>query len=163
MFINDKRKRFLLSSFTSPVLSIAPVFYHFNLVSPESVIYFFQASLISDLVLSYTEYPKCFWGLECFYHHTAYTFINVIALNNKEYLNVYIYYFIEEIPTAIRAIGYVFPQFRSDLLFGVCMISFRVVYHSLLLFVFNSFTVVNIFSSLALFLHTFWVVKWLKC
>lgn len=161
-FINDKRTKFLLPLLVSPILSICPILYYYGVVSDIWIVSFCQSYLINDIMIGFMEYPEVMFNLEGVYHHIVYICVNLIVFNVPEYAGVYVWYFFVEVPTSIRAIGYVFPRFRSDLLFGICMVIFRVIYHIFLIFYFNEILIINSVSVCALTAHIYWTFNWVK-
>lgn len=167
--VYDNRRVYLLSLLSSTVLSVFGLCYvMLDLTSYtillNSMLAFFQASLIADMLVSSIEYPDYFWRMDVLYHHPIYMLVNILALYREEEKVIYLYYFLLEIPTLVKAIGKVFPAWRSDLLFGLLMISLRVVYHCILLVTYMRWNtwVLSILSSVALGVHVYWTIGWIK-
>lgn len=69
-----------------------------------------------------------------------------------------------EFPTWILAVGSIYPERRSDLLFGVCFFATRILYHAMLLQrllrIRDAPVPVWIPASLAFALHCYWFALW---
>jgi hypothetical protein len=167
-YIQKKKSRIMscLSSLLLTLLGVIHVFFHIkNIYYHLFVIYIFSGYLLADLLIGFFCYRKQVNLLTGYIHHTLYLLLNVYILHLENYnkcLYVYSLYMIEELPTAILNIGYIFPKYRSDILFGITMILFRIIYHIYLLIYINHLSILfKTISILALFLHKYWVYNWL--
>lgn len=71
---------------------------------------------------------------------------------------------IEEIPTVILNLGKVFPQWRSDMAFGVTLTVFRVFLHFFMVMNLSNVDTIpafaKFFASATFVVHLFWGAKW---
>lgn len=162
--IIGQKKAYILSTHSSFVLSLYSLYYYtFPSYSIHYlIICYFQAHLITDLLVGFIEYNQAIWKLEGVYHHLAYILINIMSFYYPTYLDIYLFYMIEEIPTFIRSFGYIFPKYRSNFLFGFTMITLRIGLHSYLLwyYFFQGF-IVSSLSFCSLTLHVYWTKNWI--
>lgn len=93
---------------------------------------FFIVFLILDLLFAAIDYPDRMKLLDGWIHHFVYVcFMSFILL--KGWSISAMTTFPLEYPTAVMAIGNIFPSWRSDLMFGFSFFCFRILYHSYLL------------------------------
>ncbi len=103
--------------------------------------YCFGHYLIFDLVVGTIYYPKYmdFWS--AYFHHFFYLIFSIIGTTTNGYLFTlpraispcFTMCCIEEIPTMIMGLGTIFPQFRTDVGFGVSFLTLRIFYHIFLM------------------------------
>ena len=166
----ESKRAYILSVLNSFVLSIYGIVYNLamyfdvldNLYTDE-IITFFQSYLLCDLIIGYSDYHHQILGIEGVCHHILYMFFNILAFYRPIDKTYYLLYTIEEIPTFIRGFGYINSNYRSNMLFGIKMILWRVLYHIYLLYTFASFEtwVVTLLSALTLSVHLNWTYRWI--
>lgn len=160
----NKRAYFLVLK-DSLILSIYSFLYTLGVVEANvDIIVFFQAHLVSDVLIGLIEYKEQMMKLEGLPHHIVYIIVNIISQYRPWDRDLYSYYLILEIPTFIRALGTVKPKWRSNFLFGMTMIVFRVMYHIYLLFrylfVLETW-LTTVLSICSLYMHVTWTRTWI--
>ena len=100
--------------------------------------------------------------LETVIHHVAYYYFldHLIAIRITGYLQPF---FVFEIPTFMRTLSRLFPQFRHDLAFGVCFGFFRVAWPLYVVTVlrFPEWHHYVFFTSIEA-VHIYWLYVWLS-
>lgn len=120
---------------------------------------YFTAYLIMDLYLGHYDYRKYMDNLSGYFHHTVYSFINILALYTGNF-HVYFLHMLSELPTFIMAIGQFDTKFRNDNLFGATFFLTRILYHIFLTWTFRHNTLILTLSLASLCLHLFWFKGW---
>lgn len=125
-----------------------------------------------DLALGFAYYRKYLDPLTAYVHHPVFIWIMSMAatgngwfFTTEQFGPGFALMLIEELPTFLLALGYVFSQFRTDIGFGVTFFSLRIVYH-IYMFLFAiwsgaSATVLFLYS-LTTTLHVYWFSSWFR-
>jgi hypothetical protein len=139
--------------------------YFQNLYNNESSLHriitlWFISSLFLDCVIGMVDYP----GKFSWFHHIFYIFNGLFALYYKGTSLAFLLSPIE-IPTLIYAIGNMFPNLRSNLLFGTTMILFRILYEVIIyIYLMATPNMPKMYISSVFFttiiLHINWIYKW---
>jgi hypothetical protein len=137
-----------------------------------TVTLFFTASNIMDLVIGFFFYAPHMDPLSTTTHHICYLVLVYILLDEHYCVGFNMCFFME-IPTFILAVGSVFPNCRSDVLFGVSFViarlgfniflSYSLYYASLPgegVYVYPNAAFIFWVSMPILALHCFWWYKW---
>lgn len=125
------------------------------------VLIYFTAYLIMDMYIGYYEYPEYMKSLSGNIHHCIYTVVNCVSI----YFGVfpmYLLHMLSELPTFILSIGSFDSLFRNDQLFGISFLLTRIIYHSILIYIFRNNKLLFGISSIALCLHLYWFYGWIK-
>jgi len=140
--------------------------YFQDLYNNESTIHrtitiWFMSSLFLDCVIGMVDYPGKFsWT-----HHIFYLFNGIFALYHKGTSLAFLMSPME-IPTLTFAIGTIFPNLRSNLLFGISLFLFRILYEVIAyIYLMATPDMPKMYISSVFFptiiLHLNWVYKWL--
>ena len=120
-----------------------------------------MSSLFLDCVIGMVDYPGKFsWT-----HHIFYLFNGIFALYYKGTSLAFLMSPME-IPTLTFAIGTIFPNLRSNLLFGISLFLFRVLYEVIAyIYLIATPDMPKMYISSVFFptiiLHLNWIYKWL--
>ena len=123
------------------------------------VVMYFISYLIVDMYVGNKEYPEYMQTLSGNVHHISYIIINLLAFFTGLY-PLYLLYMISELPTVILSLGSFDSDLRNNNLFGTIFFITRIVYHSILTFMFREYKVVLGFSLITLALHVYWFYEW---
>ncbi len=130
----------------------------------------FASSNFFDIAIGLVLYPEYVGLLTGWIHHCTFIWImwssatgNGFIFQVRPFSSTFCLSLIEEVPTFLIAFGSIFPQFRTDLGFGITFFLFRIVYH-LYTFIYAyksgvDFPVLVLFM-LTLMLHLFWFSSW---
>jgi hypothetical protein len=140
--------------------------YFQDLYNNESIIHrtitiWFISSLFLDCVIGMVDYP----GKFSWFHHIYYILNGIFALYHKS-TSLSFLMSPMEIPTLIYGIGNIFPNLRSNLLFGTSLFLFRVLYEVITyIYLMATPDMPKMYiSSVAFFptiiLHLNWIYKW---
>lgn len=132
-----------------------------NIVSRNLMLFFLSANLM-DLLIGWHYYRELLDPFSCYFHHTFYMCF-ILTLLAHHYATGFLLCFLLEIPTAVLAVGTVYKECRSDLLFGVTFLLTRVMYNTYLaynLYVLSPDGAVWKVCVAVLCLHLFWFSKW---
>lgn len=127
---------------------------------------YFISYLMFDLTIGHIYYRNSIGLLEGYIHHIVYIFISFYTLYSKN-TNLFILFFIEELPTFIRSLGSYNVKYRNDNLFGSSFLLFRIIYHVILIYFccldkLYSTKILLPLSILTLTLHVYWWKNWIK-
>lgn len=126
------------------------------------ILLFFLATNIMDLIIGAICYPEFVDPFSSIAHHIFYNiFITILLFHG--YSRGFVLCFLMEIPTFILALGTVWKEYRSDVLFGVSFLLTRVFYNAYLAYRLRLLSPDgNIWKVcvLVLGLHLFWFSKW---
>ena len=88
----------------------------------------FLSFLVMDVVIGFFHYAKHFHFLEGWVHHAVYIcFLAETYLSHQT--GIFAHFGVEEIPTFILGFGTIFPECRSDNLFGFTFFMTRLLWH----------------------------------
>lgn len=172
--LTEKQKSYILSLKNSITMTLASVFYIYlfinssfklslnkdNTIFGNLLVLYFIAYLFMDLFIGIFEYPKCIELLSGYIHHSSYILISSLAIYYDNVLFIFMLAMFEELPTFLLALGSFNKSFRNDKLFGITFFMTRIVYHSILLFLFKNNNLVFYVGSASLILHLFWFKNW---
>lgn len=121
----------------------------------------FMSAMIMDTVIGTFYYPLAMRTLSGYPHHLFFMFANILVYYYDGYrlMNLFL---IDELPTMILAMGSVFPNLRSDWLFGLSMLSVRILYHSYLAFLNLTYLPAVSVSVPSLIAYIYWFRNWSK-
>ncbi|KAJ3342886.1 hypothetical protein HDU91_000475 [Kappamyces sp. JEL0680] len=125
----------------------------------------FLCSMIIDLVLGVLFYPQRVDVLTGWVHHIIYTGI-ILEFMRFGIPGVLGSLTVIEIPTLLLALGNINKKWRTNLLFGFCFFTTRVVYHAWVIF--DSFFLLSPSSRFFWFmaigwpLHIHWFLNWFR-
>jgi hypothetical protein len=125
------------------------------------VVMYFISYLITDIYVGNKEYPEYMQTLSGNFHHISYIIINILSLLTGLY-PLYLLHMISELPTVIMSLGSFDSDLRNDNLFGTVFFITRIIYHSILTFMFREHKIVLGFSLITLALHIYWFYGWFK-
>lgn len=124
-----------------------------------------------DLTLGLIFYRKYLDPLTAMVHHPVFIWImyssttgKVFHLEGLPYARTFMLMTVEELPTFLLALGSVFPQFRTDIGFGLTFFLLRLAYHVYffsLAFTKGASVTVKVLLALTLTLHAFWFKNWI--
>lgn len=123
----------------------------------------FVCGNVLDLVYGSIFYPKQIELLSGWLHHCGY-FVVLYNVLQKGAANGFAFSFIEEIPTFIKALGSLFPNLRSDNVFGISFFAFRILFHIHYLYqlYINAYEYFYWkFVLFVFFLHAYWMYCWI--
>ncbi|KAG6369286.1 hypothetical protein JVT61DRAFT_15498 [Boletus reticuloceps] len=89
---------------------------------------FFQAYLITDLIMGMLFYRSKVNFLTGWIHHSVYIFIVEYAIQGH-WSHIFCLAAVMEIPTFVLALGSLMPRLRSDVFFAVCFFVTRIALH----------------------------------
>eukprot|EP00055_Hartaetosiga_balthica_P001011 m.138019 g.138019 ORF g.138019 m.138019 type:complete len:257 (+) comp12980_c0_seq1:147-917(+) len=130
---------------------------------------FYIVFAITDIVLGVIFYPGELDILSGWIHHIMYVLLQINLLRNHA-TSIFMPGFLEELPTAILALGHIHPMLRQDILFGLSFFLTRILFQ----YIYAYFIVSNynhnhpsaIFcvaaASVSSVLHTHWFINWAK-
>lgn len=132
----------------------------------------FAISNALDLILGQIYYPEHLDMLTGYIHHTIYIWIMLASTTGNGLFLTCIPFHpafnvccIEELPTAILAIGSVFPEYRIDVGFGLSFFLLRIVFHMYIvlcgLFSPQVEMVSKVIYVLTATIHVFWFRGWI--
>lgn len=129
-----------------------------------AVVTFFAACNIADIIVGYFYYPSYCDPFTTYFHHFFYVSCCVVYIGYGQTL-IFLLGFFVEIPTVLLNLGVVFPNMRTDLLYGIIFFIFRVVYH--IIFTFRVAQIDESGFAWKLILvpfpaHILWFYKWLR-
>ena len=126
------------------------------------VVLFFASSNVMDLILGTIYYPSQLDPLTSIFHHIFYvTFMLVLLQQN--YSRGFVLCFVMEVPTCLLALGSVFPQYRTDIGFGVTFFITRLMFNSYLayrLYCLSPEGMIWRVCTAVLCMHLYWFYKW---
>lgn len=93
-----------------------------------TIVIFFTAVNTLDLLLGWFYYREHLHPLTTIVHHT-YFIVVLVGMLGVHHISGLVLTFIMEIPTFILTVGTIWPQYRSDLWFGVTFFIFRIGFH----------------------------------
>jgi hypothetical protein len=93
-----------------------------------TIVLFFTAVNVLDLSLGWIFYREHLHPLTTIVHH-SYFIIVLTTMLGAHHITGLVLTFIMEIPTFILTVGTIWPQYRSDLWFGVTFFTFRIGFH----------------------------------
>lgn len=125
------------------------------------VILYFSAYLIMDIYIGNKEYPKYMKQISGNFHHAMYIIINLLALYTGLY-PMYLLHMLSELPTFLLSMGSFDKELRNDNWFGITFFLTRIVYHSVLTYIFRENNIMLGFSLATLGLHIYWFYGWFK-
>ena len=132
----------------------------------------FGINNICDIVLGIIFYPKYLDYITTYFHHFLYIWLMYFAITgnglfttNIPFTQGFVWCLLEEVPTALLAIGTIIPSYRTDIGFGITFFIFRIVYHLYLtIWAFKSnaygFAVLVVYLA-TLSKHIFWFINWI--
>ena len=88
----------------------------------------FITYLVLDLLVGVFHYPKYLQLITSWIHHPAYIILLSYAFHQRVSL-LFVISLPLEVPTAILAVGTMWPHLRSDNMFGLAFLVFRICYH----------------------------------
>ncbi|KAG0077835.1 hypothetical protein BGZ93_008538 [Podila epicladia] len=92
----------------------------------EWVTLLFASYLTMDIVVGLIYYPEQITFMSGYFHHALHLLMCAIAFHCNTIDNLVIFLLVE-VPTSILALGFMFPRFRNDKLFGVLFFVIRIV------------------------------------
>lgn len=133
----------------------------------------FAVANIWDVVFGCLFYREKLDPLTAYVHHTSFVIISYMAVKGDlfgfkvdPFSTAFVFMAIEELPTFLLAFGTIFPQFRTDIGFGVTFALFRLIFH---LWIFSyGYTHGGISSTLTILfvltmtLHLHWFINWVS-
>lgn len=124
---------------------------------------FFMAANMMDLLLGFAFYPKFMDPLSTTFHHIFYFFF-VLTLIQVGYSCGFCLTYFMEVPTFVLSVGSMFPEYRSDVLFGVSFFVTRILFLIVLLGFIYTEKIYPLFvvSTCVLGMHIYWFSKWIK-
>jgi hypothetical protein len=126
------------------------------------VLLFFLASNIMDLLLGIYHYPKFLDPFSTIAHHAFYISF-ILVLLSQHYSRGFMLCFFMEIPTFVLSLGTIWPQLRSDTLFGASFVATRLLYNVFLartLYLISPEGKIWRVCCAVLGLHSYWFSKW---
>lgn len=126
------------------------------------VLLFFLASNIMDLLLGIYHYPKFLDPFSTIAHHAFYMSF-ILVLLSQHYSRGFMLCFFMEIPTFVLSLGTIWPQLRSDTLFGASFVATRLLYNVFLartLYLISPEGKIWRVCCAVLGLHSYWFSKW---
>lgn len=178
--MSPKRLAWLLSAFSSFItasLSLSALYQLFEQAWViENVLFaddrlsrftatFFIAFLMLDLGFGMRYYPSQVQVLSGWVHHIFYLGVLAWALISHFTLGFCLFLPLE-IPTFILAVGSLYPQRRSDWLFGLTFFITRICYHLLLFLLVREIKDPRlplwVVVAVTFWLHMYWFVMWAK-
>lgn len=132
----------------------------------------FGTANVMDLSLGWLYYREHLSVLTTWLHHSVYIWLMILVVTGNGFVTsvpdpiapAFMCALIEEIPTALLALGTIFPQYRQDLAFGISFGLTRIVFHTYLLVYMLRFDlpfIVTICYVNPLLLHGHWFSGWL--
>lgn len=134
---------------------------HDSLNFGKLVVLYFAAYLIMDIYIGNREYPEYMKQLSGNIHHFVYVLINLLSLYTGLY-PIYLLHMLSELPTFLLSIGSFDPVFRHDNWFGITFFLTRILYQSILMYIFKDNKTLLFFGLAALALHIYWFSGWFK-
>lgn len=138
-------------------------------VAVVTCIWFGLANIV-DLLFGILYYRKYLGLLTAYFHHSVFIWMMYCGTTGNTGLGkttvfapAFEFMLIEEIPTFLLALGSVFPQFRTDLGFGITFFLLRICYHAYFLaYTYYSGTdgLVIFLFSLTMVMHLNWFYTW---
>lgn len=175
-----KQKAYILSIKSSLTLFLIGIYLNYNYISNgfnlemfsilpnmgeldfgKLVILYFASYLLMDIYIGNKEYPEYMNNLSGNIHHIIYIIINLVSLYTGLY-PLYLLYMISELPTFFLSLGSFDSSLRNNNIFGVTFFITRIIYHSILTFMFRKHKIILGFSLAALILHIYWFYNWYK-
>lgn len=125
---------------------------------------FFVASNVMDLILGFAEYPQFMDPLSTTAHHIVYIILEVTVLLPYHWTGGMAHCFFMEVPTLMLSIGSCWPEYRSDLIFGILFCITRLgwnVFLDYIVWLERPLDFMVFAISAVLSLHIYWFSKWL--
>ena len=134
---------------------------------------FFLSANVMDIICGLLFYKRHLSFLTTYFHHTLFSWLMVFAITTNgvfttsptPFVPAFVIALIEEIPTFIMALGSIFPEYRSDLGFGITFFITRVVCHIFYLWYVISwgcYTPIITMYVLTTVLHVNWFKDWIS-
>jgi hypothetical protein len=125
---------------------------------------YFMSYLLADMYFGYYHYSDQMSPVTGWFHHIAYMIIIPVCMVNKVPGAFMVVGFME-FPTVILAIGYMFPPYKNEILFGFTFFWTRIVFH-----IHYASAVALAFPQKRFFflatctipLHFYWFFRWAK-
>lgn len=124
---------------------------------------FFVASNIVDLAVGFIDYPKFMDPFSTVAHHIFYINFIVWVVMCFHYTTGFVHCYFLELPTFLLSVGTIWPEYRSDLIFGILFLITRVGWNIHLTWVLYRDAPNErmwYVSVLILSLHLYWFSKW---
>jgi len=122
---------------------------------------FFATFLVLDLLIGNFEYPSKLALLTGWIHHICYLGLLVYLLVHNE-TGPFCLFMVEEMPTFLFALGYIFKEFRSNYLFGGIYLVTRIIYHAYLTSHMYEYKAIGWqFAVTVLPVHCYWFYEWI--
>jgi hypothetical protein len=130
----------------------------------------FALANIFDIAVGLVYYRKYLGLLTAYIHHSVFIWImftsttgNGLFVEVTPFCPTFITLIIEELPTFLLALGSIFPEFRTDIGFGVTFFLFRIALHAYFFIyvvkVQAQTTVITLFT-LTMLMHLNWFYSW---
>jgi len=130
----------------------------------------FSIANVADLVFGLLCYAKYLDPLTAWVHHIIYIWIMIASTTGhggfmtcEYFAATFSIMLLEELPTAILALGHVFPSLRSDWGFGSTFFVLRLCYHIYMAsyaFLSGVETIVTVLFCLTTCMHAYWFYGW---
>lgn len=131
----------------------------------------FSIANISDILFGLMCYAKYLDPLTAWVHHSIYIWIMIVSTTGNggfttcnPFAPSFSLMLLEELPTAILALGHVFPSLRSDWGFGSTFFLLRLCYHvymAIYAFFSGVDTIVTVLFFLTTVMHSYWFYGWI--
>jgi hypothetical protein len=118
------------------------------------------------MLLGISYYPDCMDPITGWFHHSLYAFLLLFVIGwEKE--GIFLVAGIQELPTLILSLGYLYKPWRQDRLFGLTFFLTRIVFHffPLTWFIYRAWPEITSFwitPLLVVPLHFYWFGKWVR-
>lgn len=175
-----KQKSFLITLFSSTVMSTLSLYSNYYLYKSGFNMYYykfeynttneflsimssamFTSTLIMDCAIGFFHYHEQMKVISGYVHHIFFIFSSLVVYYYDGYtlLNLFL---INELPTVILAAGSVFPVLRNDFLFGTAMFFIRILYHGFLSVMNISYLPVSVASIPSFVVYIHWFKNWYR-
>jgi hypothetical protein len=138
------------------------VMYSYDFVSLQACKLFICGNVL-DLVFGSFFYPNYLDLIFAWIHHLFYIVIMFFIIGDGA-ASLFAFLFVVEVPTFIKALGTIFPNLRSDIMFGITFFAFRIVFHAYYSYqlIMNDYQHVYWkISCLVLLIHSYWMYLWI--
>ncbi|PRP79950.1 hypothetical protein PROFUN_05926 [Planoprotostelium fungivorum] len=145
-FSSNKQRAWILSTTVSAVMTLSSLPFIMSFLSSfgsvsqvhsygamdQYLLRFFQAFLISDLIIGFLSYREEVDMISGWAHHVVYLGIVEIAIHNR-LTEIFCLCFIMELPTFVLGMGKIAPTMRSNHLFAITFFLTRIFFHAVLI------------------------------
>lgn len=161
----EQQRGNILGFKTAVIMSLITIYTRFNKddVSKVNVLAmsYFTGYLLADLYFGMLDYHSLMCNLSGYVHHVGYVLVNLVVCLTGN-IETYLSFFVEEITSIVRNIGYIDKRYRMNHLFGGLFFLLRIVLHLYLVMKYRDNKLIFRTGMVVWILHCYWFITWCK-